>query len=82
MTPFFKRMVWFLNTIGLVIFLVWLSTLNDKQILREQDGIIYFLPCLPFFFVYILLIDPKPKPQNTQNPPGETNHPSKPSAEA
>jgi quinol-cytochrome oxidoreductase complex cytochrome b subunit len=68
MTPGFKRAVWIFNTCGFVFYLAWLATMGDKQILREQDGIVYFLPVLPFFFVYMLLIEPKP-PAPADAPP-------------
>jgi len=64
MNPVLKRTVWLLNTVGLLIYLFWLYSMGDRQILREQDGIVFFLPCIPFFFVYMLLIDPKPRPKN------------------
>jgi len=56
----FKHSVWILNTIGLVIYLFWLYSMSDQEILRAQGGIIYFVPIIPFFFVYLLLIPPKP----------------------
>lgn len=62
MNPVLNRAVWWLNTAGFVFYLAWLATMNDRQILREQDGIVYFLPVIPFFFVYMLLIGPKPPP--------------------
>jgi hypothetical protein len=62
MNPVLKRAVWWLNTAGFVFYLAWLASMNDRQILREQDGIVYFLPVIPFFFVYMLLIGPKPAP--------------------
>jgi hypothetical protein len=62
MTPGLQRAVWLLNTGGLVFYLVWLATMGDRQILREQEGIVFFLPTIPFFFVFMLLIEPKPKP--------------------
>ncbi len=57
-----KRIVWLLNTTGLVIYLFWLYSMSDREILRAQGGILYFIPIIPFFFVYLLLIPPK-KPQ-------------------
>ena len=45
-----------LNTVGFAIFLVWHYSLRDAAIMREQDGILYYLPCLPFLFVYLLLL--------------------------
>ena len=77
MNPGLKRTVWLLNTLGLIIYLVWLYSMSNQEILRAQDGILYFLPIIPFFFVYLLLIPPKPpkipreakpvKPQTTES---------------
>ena len=61
MNPTLKRWVWMVNSLGFVVFLAWLASMSDRQILREQDGILYFLPCVPFLFVFVLLLEPKPK---------------------
>lgn len=71
MKPVLKRCIWIVNTLGFVAFLAWLASMSDRQILREQDGILYFLPCVPFLFVFVLLLEPKPKP-------GKPDAPSKP----
>ena len=63
MNPGIKRAVWILNTLGFLFYLVWLSTLDARATLRSQDGIIYYLPCVPFLFVFMLLINPKPGPK-------------------
>ncbi len=67
MNSVLKRMIWLLNSAGFAFYLGWLATMGDRQILREQDGIVYFLPVIPFFFVYMLLIDPKPKPKTPES---------------
>jgi hypothetical protein len=54
-----RRWVLGLNTAGFALFLVWMVSLRDRAILREQDGILYFMPCLPFLFVYLLMMPPK-----------------------
>ena len=54
-----RRWVLALNTAGFALFLVWMVSLRDRAILREQDGILYFMPCLPFLFVYLLMMPPK-----------------------
>ena len=59
MKPMLKRGIWIVNTLGFVAFLAWLASMSDRQILREQDGILYFLPCVPFLFVFALLLEPK-----------------------
>ena len=78
MKPGLKRAVWIVNSLGFAFYLLWLATMTDKQILREQDGILYFLPVSPFFFVDMLLVDPKPKPaQSTSHAHGhEEGHDS------
>ena len=63
MNPALKRAVWILNTFGFLFYLVWLSTLDARATLRSQDGILFYLPCVPFLFVYMLLINPKPSPK-------------------
>lgn len=52
-----------LNTVGLGVYLVWMSQL-DPRVLYAQDGVVYFLPLVPFLFVYLrawLPSAPKPK---------------------
>ena len=63
MKPMLKRGIWIVNTLGFAGFLVWLASMSDRQILREQDGILYFLPCVPFLFVFVLLMEPKGRRQ-------------------
>lgn len=63
MNPGIKRAVWILNSLGFLFYLVWLSTLDARRTLRSQDGILFYLPCVPFLFVYMLLINPKPQPK-------------------
>lgn len=55
LSPRVRRVVLWLNAAGFAFFLWWLFTLRDSAILREQEGILYFLPCLPFLFVQLLL---------------------------
>lgn len=56
-----KRWIFAVNALGFAGFLAWLASMSDRQILREQDGILYFLPCVPFLFVFVLLLEPKKK---------------------
>lgn len=63
-----RRTVVILNTMGFLLFLCWLFSLRDTAILREQDGILYFLPCLPFLFVFLLML-PRPPPKPSDPPP-------------
>jgi len=55
LSPRVRRVVLILNAVGFAFFLCWLFMLRDSAILREQEGILYFLPCLPFLFVQLLL---------------------------
>ena len=63
MNPGIKRIAWILNVLGFVFYLVWLSQLDARQTLRSQDGILFYLPCVPFLFVFMLLINPQPAPK-------------------
>lgn len=77
MSPRLKRAAWLLNTFGLVFYLIWLATMGDRQILREQEGIVFFLPVIPFFFVYMLMMEPKPqKPASPENPDADATRDS------
>lgn len=66
-----KRWVFGVNAVGFAGFLAWLASMSDRQILREQDGILYFLPCVPFLFVFVLLLEPKKKPEEKKPDGGE-----------
>lgn len=74
MNPGIKRTVWILNTLGFLFFLVWLATLDARATLRSQEGILFYLPCIPFLFVYMLMIGPAPKPPATGKPPPHARH--------
>jgi hypothetical protein len=43
-----------INTLGLLGFLLWL-VYSRERIFYTQEGVLYFLPCLPFFFVYFFM---------------------------
>jgi len=43
-----------LNTGGLLFYLGWL-VFGHQRILYTQAGVLFLLPCLPFFFVYFFL---------------------------
>jgi TRAP-type C4-dicarboxylate transport system permease small subunit len=49
-----RRIVLAVNTVGLFAFLVWLAV-SGQRIFNTQEGVLYLLPCLPFFFVYAFL---------------------------
>lgn len=58
-----ERLVLAVNTLGLVLYLFWLA-FGGKRIMRTQDGVLYLLPCLPFFFVFVFILHR----QKTPNP--------------
>jgi len=49
-----RRLVLLVNTVGLLLFLAWLAW-GGQRIFHTQNGVVYLLPCLPFFFVYVFL---------------------------
>lgn len=53
-----RRWVILLNSIGLLGFLWWL-TISRERILYTQEGVLYLLPCLPFFFVFFYVFKSK-----------------------
>jgi hypothetical protein len=53
-----------LNTLGFVFYLVWLTQFDTSETLRSSDGIIFYIPCVPFLFVYMLMLPPKPRPKD------------------
>ena len=61
MKPRIKRAVLILNTLGFVFYLVWLAQFNTSETMRTQDGIIFYVPCIPFLFVFMLMLPPKPR---------------------
>lgn len=42
------------NTVGFLAYLAWLIG-GSERIFYTQDGVLYLLPCLPFFFVFAFL---------------------------
>ena len=44
-----------INTLGLATYLVWLSLEGRERLFYSQEGVLFLLPCLPLFIVYILL---------------------------
>lgn len=51
---FWRKAVFLVNTVGFLIYLAWLMA-GSQRIFYTQDGVLYLLPCLPFFFVYAFL---------------------------
>ena len=64
MNPHIKRIVLVVNTLGFIFYLIWLTQFNTSETMRSQDGIIFYVPCIPFLFVYMLMLAPKPGPKN------------------
>lgn len=67
-----RRWILVLNTLGFALFLAWLISLKGQPIMREQEGILYFLPCLPFLFVYLMMM-PRKKPPTPPAPDGKAD---------
>jgi hypothetical protein len=44
-----------LNTLGLLGYLFWL-VFRAGAFMYTQEGVLYLLPCLPFFFVYFSIL--------------------------
>jgi len=44
-----------LNTVGFLGYLAWLVFASGR-IFYTQEGVLYLLPCIPFFFVYLYII--------------------------
>ena len=63
MNPGIKRLVLILNLLGFAGYLFWLTQFSLGESLRSQGGILFYVPCLPFLFVFMLLINPKPSPK-------------------
>ncbi|MCZ7592368.1 MAG: hypothetical protein M5U15_09545 [Kiritimatiellae bacterium] len=48
------KVVWALNTLGFIAYLVWLAG-SHERILTEREGVIFLLPCVAFIFVFVCL---------------------------
>jgi len=44
-----------LNTVAFAAYLIWLARFGQGRLLHTQEGILFLLPALPIFVVYILL---------------------------
>ena len=60
MSPGLKRAILIFNTLGFLAYLAWLAQFNTSETMRTQDGILYYIPCVPFLFLYLLMLPPKP----------------------
>lgn len=52
------------NSIGFAGYLFWL-VFRSTRIFYTQDGVLYLLPCVPFFFVYAFVFYRR-KPENPE----------------
>ena len=64
-----RTMILGLNSAGLIAFLAWL-VYSRERIFYTQEGVLYFLPCLPFFFVYFYLFRAA-RPEEDTDWPGD-----------
>ena len=46
LSPRARIVILILNSLGFAFFLAWLISLREQPIMREQEGILYFLPAL------------------------------------
>ncbi|HMP89646.1 MAG TPA: hypothetical protein PJ991_05570 [Kiritimatiellia bacterium] len=49
-----RNTIMLINTAGLLLYLAWL-VFGRQRILYTQAGVLFLLPCLPFFFIYFFL---------------------------
>lgn len=55
------RLILVLNTLGLAGYALWL-VFRATTIFYTQEGVLYLLPALPFFFVYAYLLGGEGRP--------------------
>jgi hypothetical protein len=61
---FLRYTVLVINTLGLLLYLGWL-VFSHERIFYTQEGVLFILPCLPFFFVFVFLTrGGKPPPED------------------
>lgn len=53
--PAIEWLILALNTLGLLGYLFWL-VFRSRKIMYSQDGVLYLLPCVVFFFVFAYLL--------------------------
>jgi hypothetical protein len=52
------------NSLALLLYLVWLAG-TGRPVLYRREGVLYLLPCIPLFFVYLMVLG---RPQNGKDP--------------
>jgi len=65
--PAMEGVVLALNTAGLLAYLFWL-VFRSRRIMYAQDGVLYLLPCVAFFFVFAYLL--RRRPGSSETPAG------------
>lgn len=64
MNPGIKRAALILNFLGFAGYLFWLTQFDLGESLRSQGGILFYVPCLPFLFVFVLMLPAKQGPKH------------------
>lgn len=59
-----EHVVLVVNSLGLLVYLLWL-VFRSTRIFYTQDGVLYLLPCVPFFFVFAYVFH-RNKPVKTE----------------
>ena len=65
--PAMEAVILGLNTAGLLAYLFWL-VFRSRRIMYAQDGVLYLLPCVIFFFVFAYLL--RRRPGSSKTPAG------------
>jgi len=68
----FETVLVTLNSAGLLGYMFWL-VFKAGSFMYNQEGVLYLLPCLPFFFVYFSLFQKK-KAEDAEQENDETAH--------
>lgn len=59
------RLILAINTLGLLGYAIWL-VFRATAIFYTQEGVLYLLPGLPFFFVYAYLLGQQTEPEQSE----------------
>lgn len=49
------RLLGIVNTLALAAYLFWMARYGQERLFHSQEGVLFLLPILPIFLVYILL---------------------------
>lgn len=79
LTTLLRGLVWGLNALGCLAYLIWLIREPEQRVFNTQEGVLYLLPVLPFAFVFLaLLLRPPAQSEGRADPPAP--HPHQPPA--